>query len=80
MTTQTARYIGIGRVDKLFVGVPDAIGARMTEGGVFGFYEFAGPIGDRLTDEQWNEKIVGGTLPPRPAWVSSFFEAAAPGK
>lgn len=77
VTEQVALHVGIGRVDKLFVAVPDTVGARMTEGGVFAFYEFTQPISDRLTDEQWQERIVGGTLPPRPSWVSSFFEATA---
>lgn len=76
VTDQLALHIGIGPVDKLYVAVPDTVGARMTEGGVFGFYEFTHPISDRLTDEQWHDKIVGHSLPPRPAWVSSFFEAA----
>ncbi|MCC6622403.1 MAG: DUF3160 domain-containing protein [Deltaproteobacteria bacterium] len=77
VTNQVALQIGIGRVDKLFVAVPDDVGARMTEGGVFGFYEFTQPISDRLTDDQWHERIVNGSLPPRPSWVSSFFEARA---
>jgi len=76
VTDQVALEIGIGRVDRLFVAVPDQVGARMTMGGVFGFYEFTEPIGERLTDEQWQARIVGQTLPPRPAWVKSFFETA----
>jgi hypothetical protein len=78
VTEQLALHIGVGRVDRLYVVVPDAVGARLTEGGVFGFYEFTHPLSDRLTDEQWNQRIVGGTLPPRPGWVSSFFEAGTP--
>lgn len=77
VTEQVALHLGLGRIDKLFVAVPDAVGARMTEGGVFAFYEFSHPIADRLTDDEWQQRIVGGTLPPRPAWVSSFFEATA---
>ncbi len=76
VTSQVALTIGIGRVDRIYVAVPDAIGARMTEGGVFSFYETTQPISDRLTDAQWHAKILAGELPPRPPWVSSFFEPA----
>jgi hypothetical protein len=74
ITSKEALTIGIGRLDRIYVAVPDAIGARMTVGAVHSFYETRQPMADRLTDEQWNERIVGGTLPPRPSWVSSFLE------
>ncbi|MFO0750827.1 MAG: DUF3160 domain-containing protein [Myxococcota bacterium] len=52
VTSGEALHIGIGRVDDVFVAVPDVVGARMTQGGLFSFYEFAHDASDRLTDEQ----------------------------
>lgn len=74
VTRQEALTIGVGRLDRILVAVPDTVGARMTEGAVFSFFETTQPISDRLTDLQWNEMIVKGELPPRPRWVLSFFE------
>jgi hypothetical protein len=74
VTAQEALHIGIGRLDRIYVVVPDAVGSRMTEGAAFSFYETLHPIADRLTDEQWHERIERGALPPRPAWTASFFE------
>jgi hypothetical protein len=73
----TALHVGVGRVDRIYLAVPDRVGARMTQGGVFSFYEFRHPASDRLTDEQWDDMIVGRKLPPRPAWVASFYEKGA---
>ena len=42
----------------------------VTLGGVFSYYEFKWPIGDRLTDEAWQEM---SPLPDRPAWTGSFI-------
>ncbi len=39
-------------------------------GGVFSYYEFKWPIGDRLTDEAWQAM---SPLPGRPAWTGSFI-------
>lgn len=78
VTSQQALQLGLGRIDDLFVVVPDKVGARLTEGGIFSFYEFTHPISDRLTDEQWNAKIVASDLPPRPPWIATFFESGPP--
>jgi len=39
-------------------------------GGVFSYYEFKWPIGDRLTDESWQAM---SPRPNRPAWTGSFI-------
>jgi hypothetical protein len=41
----------------------------VTLGGVFSYYEFKWPIGDRLTDESWQAL---SPRPDRPAWTGSF--------
>jgi len=41
-------------------------------GGVYSHYEFRQPIADRLTDEQWRERVGTGRVPPMAGWASSF--------
>jgi hypothetical protein len=40
---------------------------------VLSYYEFARPMGDRLTDEGWREMLNSGQAPARPEWTSSFI-------
>jgi hypothetical protein len=66
---------GIGYVDLILVAykVPDGrtiIGAGPT----LSYYEFKQPISNRLTDEQWKQMLESGQTPPRPAWISSFYQ------
>ncbi|MHC4942832.1 MAG: DUF3160 domain-containing protein [Planctomycetota bacterium] len=42
-------------------------------GPVLTYYEFKQPLDARLTDEAWEEMLLNGTEPARPAWTSSFF-------
>jgi len=41
-------------------------------GPVFSYYEFAQPINQRLTDEEWIDMLKSGVEPSRPEWTSSF--------
>ena len=66
--------LGIGRVLDLYVAVPDTVGSRMTQGGLFSYYEFLQPMSDRLTDEAWNRRLESGRTPPLPEWTDSFVE------
>lgn len=72
---QQALEIGIGRLLDLWVVVPGQVGQRLTQGGMFSFYELVQPMSDRLTDEQWHERVQAGKTPPLPAWTSSFVDA-----
>jgi hypothetical protein len=72
---QQALQIGIGRLLDLWVIVPGQVGQRLTQGGMFSFYEFVQPMSDRLTDEQWHQRVQAGKTPPLPPWTSSFIDA-----
>jgi len=66
---------GVGYVDLVVVAykVPDGrilIGA----GPVMSYYEFKQPMGERLTDEKWQE-MLGSEAPERPEWYFNFGEA-----
>jgi len=66
--------LGIGRIMNLFVVVPSVVGQRMTQGGIFSFYEFEQDMSNRLSDAEWGERIERGEAPPLPAWSSSFVD------
>ena len=68
--------LGIGRLMDLYVVVPNTIGNRLTQGGIFSFYEFTHPMSDRLTDETWNTLLEAGDGPELPSWTDSFVELA----
>jgi hypothetical protein len=61
--------VGIGRVDELWVLVPRGGRLLLTRGGVFSYHEFVGEPGVRLNDNQWNQRLRQGNVPPRPAWA-----------
>ncbi len=67
--------IGTGRIDRIFVLVPDDEGDfGVATGGVYSYYEFRRPTADgRLTDEQWWETLRKGEAPDRPAWTEPLF-------
>lgn len=63
----------VGRVFEIYVVAPVAGRLVLTKGGVFSHYEFAQPLGDRLTDEVWRQQLDAGRAPPLAAWTSSFM-------
>jgi hypothetical protein len=66
--------IGTGRIDRIFVLVPDDGGVfHVATGGVYSYYEFPWPTEDRLTDEQWWAMLRKGEAPERPAWQEPLF-------
>jgi hypothetical protein len=63
----------IGRIFEIFVVVPDGAGGlHVARGGVFSYYEFPWPMGDRLTDETWRAMVAAGQAPERPGWTALF--------
>ncbi|MGD8682808.1 MAG: DUF3160 domain-containing protein [Chloroflexota bacterium] len=66
--------VGTGRIDRIFVLVPDDEGAfHVATGGVYSFYEFRQPTSERLTDEQWWRMLRRGEAPERPSWQDPLF-------
>jgi hypothetical protein len=66
--------VGTGRIDRIYVLVPDDQGAfQVAAGGVYSYYEFANPPGTRLTDEEWRASLDAGEQPERPAWEQSIL-------
>ncbi len=66
--------VATGRVDRLYVLVPDGKGGfEVALGGVYSYYEFTSPPGQRLDDTAWRALLDKGTQPARPAWEGSFI-------
>ncbi|MEA2023643.1 MAG: DUF3160 domain-containing protein, partial [Actinomycetota bacterium] len=61
--------IGTGPLDTIHVLVPDDDGRfQVATGAVYSYYEFWGPRSERLSDEEWWDRITAGDLPERPSW------------
>lgn len=67
------REVAVGRMDELFALVPRGDGRVLVEGQVFSFYEFDVPQHRRTTDAEWRGLLEARTVPPRPAWVTSYL-------
>jgi hypothetical protein len=66
--------VGTGRIDRIYVLVPDDAGTfHVAVGGVYSYYEFTNPPGERLTDEAWRATLDAGEAPERPAWEEAFL-------
>lgn len=64
--------VGVGSVDRIYVVVPLEGGLEVAQGGVFSYYEFPQPRSERLTDQEWREKLASSP-PDQPAWVDNFL-------
>jgi len=68
--------IGTGRIDRLYVLVPNDDGQmQLAVGGVYSYYEFwrEEELG-RLNDDEWRE-LLDTDPPARPEWQDVFFSA-----
>jgi hypothetical protein len=66
--------VATGRIDRIYVLVPDDAGAfQVAVGGVYSYYEFTSQPGERLTDEAWRATLDAGEAPERPAWQEVLF-------
>ncbi len=68
---------GVGRISEIHAVVPvvqddGSILLEVAKGGVFSYYEFPWPAGDRLTDEKWRGMLDSGQAPALPGWTNSF--------
>lgn len=63
--------VGIGNVDRIYVVVPLEGKWEIAQGGVFSYYEFSQPRAERLTDEEWRNKLARGNV-EMPVWASNF--------
>jgi hypothetical protein len=61
--------LGTGPLDTIHVLVPDDRGGfEVATGVVYSYHEFWGPRSERLSDEEWWDRIIAGDIPDRPLW------------
>ncbi|MDX9722445.1 MAG: DUF3160 domain-containing protein [Myxococcota bacterium] len=78
VSTQNALEIAIGRIMDLYVVVPSEVGERLSQGGIFSFYEFEHSIAERLDDDTWVEMLSSSEPPALPSWTNSFVDPSLP--
>jgi hypothetical protein len=61
-----------GYIDRIYVVVPIDGQLHIAQGGVYSYYEFTQPRSERLTDQEWRERLAGPDAPPLPIWASNF--------
>ena len=67
-------YEAVGNADYIYVIVNIGDDIVLTRGAVFSYYEFINELGDRLTDEQWQEKLEK-KAPARPKWMQHLIHS-----
>ncbi len=65
--------VGTGRIDQIYVLVPDSGRFQVAVGGVSSYYEFTSPPARRLTDEEWRALLDAGKAPKHPTWEEAFL-------
>lgn len=63
----------VGRANEILVVVPIEGKLTLTRGACLSYYEFKEPIANRLTDQQWRERLSAGEAPAPPKWTRSFL-------
>ena len=66
-------YEAAGNANALYVLLNLEGETYLMRGATLSYYEFVRPLGDRLTDEQWQEMLQNGKAPDVPAWVKPYM-------
>ena len=70
---ETNRQVeAVGYVDTLYVLIERDRQLYLARGGVYSHYEFPWPLEQSLSDDVWQDMLVQGEVPERPAWVEGF--------
>lgn len=71
-------YEATGTADAMYVLVEIDGKVYLTRGATFSYYEFVNPLGQRLTDEEWQQRLEKGNAPGRPSWMLPYLLDKAP--
>lgn len=66
-------YEATGNANAIYVLVNIGGETYLTRGATLSYYEFVRPLGDRLTDEQWQEMLQNNQAPDVPSWVKPYL-------
>lgn len=65
-------HVATGNVNDIYVVVEIEGYLYLTKGAVFGYHEFHIPLGNRLTDEEWQEMLEKNQAPEMPNWMKEI--------
>lgn len=66
-------YAATGMPVDLYVLVEMQGRYYITRGAVYSYHEFVRPLGDRMTDEQWQDMLLQGKVPDVPEWFAPML-------
>lgn len=64
--------VAVGYLDRIFVAIVVEGKLQIAQGGVFSYYEFKQPRDQRLTDQEWRERLKKSSQ-PRPAFTRQMI-------
>ncbi len=70
--------VGTGDVNVMAAAIDNDGDRALYAGPVMSYYEFTHPASDRLTDQQWAQKIWSANIPDRPSWLAPFVVKTTP--
>ena len=71
-------HVATGNVNHIYVVVEIKGYLYLTKGAVFGYHEFHLPLGNRLTDEEWQEMLERKQAPGLPEWMQEIIVPIKP--
>lgn len=66
-------YEATGLANAIYVIVEIEGESYLTRGGTYSYYEFIRPMGERLTDEEWQQMLQDGKAPAQPDWMAPWM-------
>jgi len=66
-------YEATGLANAMYVVVEIEGQLFLTRGATYSYYEFVRPLGDRLSDEQWQDMLFKGKAPTVPQWFAPLL-------
>jgi hypothetical protein len=76
--SRSCLQVGVGDANFLVIAIDNEKDRLVHVGPVFSYYEFTQSAEHRLTDEQWQQRIMNRQTPPRPEWTRLFQAPARP--
>jgi len=73
-------HVATGHVNDIFVVVEIGGYLYLTKGAVLSFYEFSLPMGNRLTDEEWQDMLDKNQASDIPQWIKEIIVPIKPPK
>ena len=67
---------GVGRANLAVVAINSGGDHMAFVGPVYTYYEFTEPVTSRMTDEQFQARLLNGPEPARPQWIRAFEPTA----